>query len=107
MSMEKRYLDDKGEPYYNPGDDHYEESLIGAVSPYTTSDLGCAAALYCRGFQPLELNRSDPHRVLFEFQRTSDVISVVAAYWDNTLPVDAQSYFGAIKHLKNRLHSGE
>ncbi len=87
--------------------DEYEESLTGGVSPYRTSDLGCAAALHCRGFSPIELNRADPQRVEFLFTRSRDVMSVVAAYWDNSLTVDANSYFSSIRFLKNRIYSPE
>lgn len=87
--------------------DDYEPILSGGITPYKTSDLGCAAALRSRGFSPLEMDRSDRKRVEFLFMRTRDLMSAVAAYWDCNLPVDAQSYFSSIRILKNRLYSPE
>ena len=84
-----------------------ESSLSGGISPYRTSDLGVASALHCRGFSPLDLDRSDQKRVEFLFNRTRDVMSVVSAYWDSSLAVDAHSYFNSIRFLKNRLYSTE
>lgn len=95
------------ETEYEDLGDEDNGSMTGGISPYITSDLGCAAALDCRGFPVLELDRSDSQRVKFLFQRTRDVMSVVAAYWDCSLGVDAQSYFGSIRRLKNRLHSDD
>ena len=67
-----------------------------------------AAALHCRlGLRPIGLDRKDPQRVEFEFIRTKDLVSVVAAYWDCSLSVDANSYFSSIRFLKNRLYSPE
>lgn len=88
-------------------EDEYEERLQGGVHPIRTSDLGAAAALHCRGFSPIELDRTDSQRVEFLFIRSSDAVSVVSAYWDNNLAVDAQSYFSSIRFLKNRLYSPE
>lgn len=94
-------------PKGNYEDDEYEETFQGGIPPYKTSDLGCAAALHCRGFSPIELDRKDSQRVEFLFPRTRDITSIVAAYWDNSLGVDAQSYFSSIRILKNRLYSPE
>lgn len=102
MDMKDEYPEGK---YYE--EEEYEPSTEGGVPSYRTSDLGCAAALHCRGFSPIELDRRDSQRVEFLFTRTRDVTSVVAAYWDNSLGVDAQSYFSSIRILKNRLYSPE
>lgn len=105
-AMRKKQKDSEPEVVYEEAQsEEYEETLTGGVQPHSTSDLGCAAALHCRGFSPIGLDRSDPQRVKFEFQRTRDVMSVVAAYWDGSLAVDAQSYFSSIRVLKNRLHA--
>jgi len=107
MKKEAKTQDEVREEYYENEDSggSYEPTSSGGVQPYSTSDLGCAAAIHCRGFSLLELDRKDSQRVGFVFQRTRDVMSVVAAYWDNNLPVDAQSYFASIRTLKNRLHA--
>ncbi len=107
MKKKKAFEEEMREETYEheDSDSDYEPTLSGGVRPYSTSDLGCAAALHCRGFSLLELDRRDSQRVGFLFPRTRDVMSVVAAYWDNGLVVDAQSYFASIRNLKNRLHA--
>lgn len=71
---------------------------------YETSDLGLAAALVCLDFKLIELNVSNPRRVLFYFSGDENINGVQDRFWNHQIEVDAQSYFQAIKMLKSRLY---
>lgn len=74
-------------------------------NPFELADLGAAAALAALGFKLLALEPTDGRRVVFIFQNESGIGEAVEHYWSGQLPIDALSYFGAVKLLKSRLHA--
>jgi hypothetical protein len=72
---------------------------------FTTYDLGVAAALSCRGFELLVLDRANPKKALFTFRRESDIDEVANAYFADRLELNARAFFDQLKALKNRLYS--
>lgn len=72
---------------------------------FTTYDLGLAATLLATGFALDYLDNTNPRKVQFVFKRRSTLDAVIQNYWGNTCHVDAQTYFNALKTLKNRIYS--
>lgn len=72
---------------------------------FTTTDLGLCSALYATGFSPDLIDKSNPQRVSFHFQHSSELDQAIQAYWSNQLMVSAQAYFLAIRAMKNRIFS--
>lgn len=72
---------------------------------FTTYDLGLAATLISTGFVLDHLDNINPRKVQFVFKRRNTLDAVIQNYWANTCHVDAQTYFNAIKTLKNRIYS--
>lgn len=72
---------------------------------FTTYDLGLAAALVAAGIPLDHLDKNHPSKVQFAFRRTSGVDAIIQNYWSNTCEVNAQTYFNALKMLKNRIYS--
>ena len=72
---------------------------------YAHSDLGASAALLVSGFELASLERDGSRRVKFIFKGRDGIAEAMDAYWNNALPVDAQSYFNALKRLKNQIYS--
>ncbi len=70
-----------------------------------TFDLGASAALLCKGFELLSLDKCNPHKVNFVFSRKAGIDEIIESYWSDRLEVKARSFFDAIKALKNRLYS--
>lgn len=75
------------------------------VDVFTTYDLGVAAALTCRGFELLELDRANPKKALFTFRRETDIDATANAYFADRLKLNARLFFDQLKALKNRLYS--
>ena len=73
------------------------------TNEYQTSDLACAAVLSL--FLPLQdVDKRDPRRAHFLFERTAELESIVAEYQRRELQVEPRAYFDQIKALKTRLY---
>jgi hypothetical protein len=74
-------------------------------SQFSSYDLGLTASLVCSGFPVDFLDKSNPRKVEFYFQRADGLDQAIQMYWANLLQVPALSYFNALKMLKNRIYS--
>ena len=73
------------------------------TTTYQTSDLACAAALSL--FFPIEsVDKADPRRAYFLFERSVKLDTVLAKYQKQELRVEPRAYFDQIKALKTRLY---
>ena len=73
---------------------------------FANSDMGSAAALIVCGFELASLDKGDARKVKFVFKGREGITKAMDDYWNCKLPVDAQTYFNAIKRLKNQLRAG-
>lgn len=78
---------------------------LNTEESYATYDLGQTAALVALGFPIKDINKSEPRKVQFFFERGPVLIQAVSDYWDNRLQVPARSMFDALKMLKCRIYS--
>lgn len=72
---------------------------------FCTSDFGLSAALISIGYPLISLDRTNPRKVQFVFNKKEKIEEDVIAYWNDQLQVKAKTYFDATKMLKNRLYS--
>jgi len=72
---------------------------------YTSSDLGCSAALVACGYALLDLDRSNPRRIVFIFKGSIELSQTEQDFWGGSLLVPARQYFDAIKLLKSRIYA--
>ena len=70
---------------------------------YQTSDLACAAALSVF-FHIESIDKADPRRAYFIFDRTLSFEVVLGKYQKQELRVEPRAYFDQIKALKTRLY---
>ncbi len=80
-------------------------SLDDPTLVFTTYDLGVSAALLCRDFELLTVQKDNPRKALFIFKRADLIEEVANSYFSNTLAVKARSFFDHLKALKNQLYS--
>ena len=73
---------------------------------FYTFDLGLATVLVTMGYELLELDRSNPKKVRFEFKRERNIEQVMADYFDDKIKLPVQTLFNNQKNLKNRIYSG-
>lgn len=71
---------------------------------FSTYDLGLASSLISLGYQLTDLEKSNPKKVLFIFQKEDDIDEAIEDYWSDNLQVNARSHFDNIKMLKNRIY---
>lgn len=72
---------------------------------WTTYDLGISTALLCAGFELLSVDRENPRKAMFIFNRKAGIERIVNDYWTNRLEIKARSFFDNMKMLKNRIYS--
>lgn len=72
---------------------------------YRSYDLGLCAALVSSGFGLIAIDKSNPKKVQFVFQRTEALEETIDEYWKDQLIVQARSFFDNTKMLKNRIYS--
>lgn len=72
---------------------------------YTTYDIGVSTALLCAGFELLTVEKDDPRKALFVFQKEDGIEEVSDKYFSDRLEVKARSFFDHLKALKNMLYS--
>jgi len=72
---------------------------------FETTDLGLACVLVSLGFPVDCLDRSDPSRTKFLFQRDKNLDKAAQAFWAKTLKIEPQRILANLKMLKNRLYN--
>ena len=72
---------------------------------FTTYDLGVSTALLCAGFVLLSVDKENPRKALFIFQKDDGIEDVADRYFSDRLEVKARSFFDNLKALKNQLYS--
>lgn len=72
---------------------------------FTTYDLGVSTALLCANFELLSVDKADPRKALFIFQKEDGIEDVADKYFSDRLEVKARSFFDHLKALKNKLYS--
>lgn len=82
-----------------------DTTLSDPSAVFTTYDLGVSTALWCAGFNLLSVDKENPKKALFIFQKTDNIEKVVDLYFSDRLEVKARSYFDHLKALKNKLYS--
>lgn len=78
-------------------------TLLKSEDLYSTSDLGCATAINLT--YPLwAINKTNPQKAEFLFQREAGLDKLIENYWSNTLQVSPLAYFQQLKIVKSRLY---
>lgn len=73
---------------------------------FSTSDLALATtiSIWC---QLQDVDKQNPHRAFFIFNRSKQLDELVDKYWKRELAVEPRQYFDQLKSLKARLYSNE
>jgi RNase P/RNase MRP subunit p29 len=70
---------------------------------YQISDLGCAGAVISAGANLLSLDRTDYKKVIFVFEYSFELETMINDYWGKKLQVDARTFFENAAALKTRI----
>jgi hypothetical protein len=70
---------------------------------YVTNDL-CLASFLSLYFPIEAIDKADPSKAAFLFNRSTQLEDLVEAYWKRKVQVNPQDYFNAIKNVKSRLY---
>ena len=72
---------------------------------FQTYDLGLASALIADDYELMGMDKSNPKKVAFSFEKNSVLERSVNEYWHGHLLIDARTLFETQKMLKNRIYS--
>lgn len=70
---------------------------------YSTDYFPLICAFVYHGLVITSVNRHDPRRAYFEFERTSQLETIVQKFWSEGLLVEPKRFFAVTKEVKNRL----
>lgn len=76
-----------------------------AMNFYETTDLNLATVLMALGCNLLHLDRVNPRRVVFCFEKNANIEAYTDEYWTGALRLPALALFTQQKLLKQRLYS--
>jgi hypothetical protein len=75
------------------------------LTTFTTYDIGVSTAFLCAGFKLISVDKENPRKALFIFEKEDGIESAADDYFSNRLEVKARSYFDHLKAIKNMLYS--
>lgn len=73
---------------------------------FTSSDLAIVAVLSLH-YPIVEVDKTNPKKAQFVFERNSKLDSLLNQYWDKKLLVEPRAYFDALKAIKTRLYAND
>jgi len=73
---------------------------------FTSQELSLVAALVSWNFPILSIERSDPRRITFAFNNSSELQNAVQCFWDDSGVVSPKKYFSALREVKSQIYGG-
>lgn len=71
---------------------------------FRTADLALTTALCVAGFVVKEIERTDPKRSIFIFEKDEKLSDEVERYWRKEMRIEPQDFFYQLKILKARIY---
>ena len=76
------------------------------MSTFDTSDYQLAVTLASMGYRLILVDKSNPHRAVFQFEYTEDVQADSEAFFQDRLSLKPRTVLTNAKLVKSRLHAG-
>ena len=76
---------------------------MNRIKNLETSDLALAAVIFLY-FPIKSINKTDPKKVIFIFERNKNLDELIEGYFNRSLKLEPQMYFNALKALKGRIY---
>ena len=71
---------------------------------FKTTDIAIATTLYCYGYRLDAIDKTNPSRANFIFERDVHLDDIVQSFWAHSLKVDPLVFFSELKQIKTRLY---
>jgi|APSaa5957512622_1039677.scaffolds.fasta_scaffold249692_1 hypothetical protein len=75
-------------------------------SIYQTSDYLLITTLLYFGFETTNINRANPKRIVFEFNKTKELENRIQELWDNKLKVNPMEFTQKQNLIKQMIYGG-
>ncbi|OGM63611.1 hypothetical protein A2893_02660 [Candidatus Woesebacteria bacterium RIFCSPLOWO2_01_FULL_39_25] len=82
-------------------------SKINNNDLFETTDLHLASVLLSIGYTLEYIDKREPHKAVFVFNRNDKLENFVQAFWARALKLEPLSVLTSLKLIKNRLYSNE
>ena len=73
---------------------------------YVTTDISLTAAITMK-FSIKSINRENPKRILFIFEKDKNLQEYIEKYWNGELKVEPLKFFQCLKTLKGRIYNND
>jgi len=90
--------------------DDYKKKLqedIDRMTQFSTSDFNLANCLVSLGFSVYKIDKSNPEKCQFIFERNSGLDNTINKFWANQLRINPKILFDNQRFLKSRIYSKE
>ncbi len=71
---------------------------------FETTDISLANTIYYFGGKIEAINKANPSRAIFIFERSKELDILIQGFWSHSLHVDPLNYFNSLKEIKTRLY---
>lgn len=71
---------------------------------FQTNNLPLAVSVLCLGFQIISLNKENPKRAIFVFQKTEKLEQAISDFYNDKLLISPRRFFDTQKMLKSRIY---
>lgn len=71
---------------------------------FESTDISLAATLFYFGSKIEAINKNNPARAIFIFERNKKLDGLIQGFWAHSLQVDPLNYFNSLKEIKTRLY---
>ncbi|MEI7810235.1 MAG: DUF5659 domain-containing protein [bacterium] len=78
--------------------------MIKEQNFFECSDISLASTLFYFGYKIETINKNNPARAIFIFERDKKLDELIQGFWSHSLVVDPLGYFNSLKEIKTRLY---
>ncbi len=73
-------------------------------SYFETTDISLANTLYYFGFKIESINKNNPTRAVFIFDKSKELDALTQGFWSHSLQVEPLAFLNSLKEVKTRLY---
>ena len=82
--------------------------MINSHSPskyFQSTDISLCACLLVFDFKVIDMDKSNPRRIVFFFKKTKEIENFSKKYYQHELQVEPMRFFQCLKELKARIYN--
>ena len=81
------------------------KKILNQDDYFESNDLPLCATLRYFGYQIEKIDKSNPAKTIFQFNRDEQLDNLIQQYWEHHLQVEPVAFFNCLKECKSRIYS--